>query len=239
MASDEAFQKCRSCDTRCLEQWKSNSLTPYPLPTCSRASSADFHLSASNARGESYDGLALVGDVLNRPDVPSERHPVVRTGEREPIPWHVRDAVWYRDHGRCEFCRDSAGTGWELDHIIPWSAGGADTTTNLRVLCRDHNQARSNYASWDDTRPRMAATWWCDRCYGLDVKPWGYAAEGRYLDCPIHKYSRKSCPVARNYDWGVDQDEWTPWHQRQQVLEPTLTAYCAHCGMPGVTDVVL
>jgi hypothetical protein len=195
------------------------------------------HLSVRNA--QAYDGLELIGDVLNRPSLSAERHPRIREGERAPIPWRVRAAVWFRDNGRCEFCQASAGKDWELDHIIPWSAGGPDTTPNLRVLCRDHNQERSNYASHDDARARMAATWWCDRCYGLDVKPWFYGAEGRYVDCPIHTFRRKVCAVTRNYDWGLDQEEWTPWHQRQQVLEPTLTAYCAHCRMPGVTDVVL
>ena len=237
MQSGEPFQNDPSCDTRCHERLKSNSLTPYPLPTCSRSSTADCHLSVSNASGN-YDGLASIGEVLNRPPLTSERHPVIRTGERKPIPWHVRSAVWYRDHGRCEFCQARAGDKWELDHIIPWSAGGSDDTTNLRVLCVQHNQDRSNFASHDDVRPRMAATWWCDRCYGLDVKPWFYSAEDRYIECPVHR-SRKVCNVMRNYEWGNKQETWEPWHRRQQVLEPTLTAFCAHCGMPGVTDVVL
>ncbi len=151
-------------------------------------------LSVVNA-GRTYEGLASIGEVLNGGILrSSDRHEVTRTGERERIPHHVRSAVSEPDGGRCELCAShERAEHWELDHIVPWSAGGADTTTNLRVLCADYNQERSNYVGPEDTRPRMAATWWCDRCY---------------------------------------------WHQRQTVLEPNVTAYCAHCQMPGVTDVV-
>ncbi|MBI3018257.1 MAG: HNH endonuclease, partial [Deltaproteobacteria bacterium] len=31
----------------------------------------------------------------------------------------------------------------ELDHVQPWSLGGSTTADNLRLLCRTHNQWRS------------------------------------------------------------------------------------------------
>ena len=61
------------------------------------------------------------------------------------IPLPARDAVWCRDGGRCAFigpdgrrCPETAGL--EVDHIVPWAAGGSSTDTrNLRLACRQHN----------------------------------------------------------------------------------------------------
>ena len=63
------------------------------------------------------------------------------------IPQHVKRAVWQRDGGRCAFedadgARCSGTTGLEFDHIKPWSAGGGSCDPdNIRLLCRQHNQA--------------------------------------------------------------------------------------------------
>lgn len=195
-------------------------------------------LSVVDAR-RAYDGLSSLGEILNGDWLPTgDRHDVIRTGEREPIPSHVRSAVWYRDRGKCELCRTTANP-WELDHIVPWSAGGSDDTTNLRVLCAEHNQERSNRRLPADDRPRMAATWWCDRCYGLESGEWTY--NGRYVECPQHGNYPKRCAVMRNSAWAIRNPdiEWESWHQRRQVEDATLIAFCAHCGMSGMTDVVL
>ena len=58
---------------------------------------------------------------------PAERTEVIRTGEREPISEAVRNL--------------------QLDHILPWSAGGSDKSFNLRTMCAHCNEARSNYFS--------------------------------------------------------------------------------------------
>ena len=64
------------------------------------------------------------------------------TERRSPVPQHVRNEVWQRDHGRCVQCE--AQDYLEFDHIIPRSKGGADTVGNIQLLCRRCNQKKSN-----------------------------------------------------------------------------------------------
>lgn len=65
-----------------------------------------------------------------------------RSGNRLPIPGDVKAAVFDRDGEYCLFC--GSGNDLTLDHITPWSHGGADTVENLRVLCRSCNSTRGN-----------------------------------------------------------------------------------------------
>jgi 5-methylcytosine-specific restriction endonuclease McrA len=102
----------------------------------------------------------LVGEALRRlveaerPDKPGRE----RTTDRPPaetslygryIPKWVRDAVWRRDSGRCAFkapdgtrCGETAWLEW--DHVIPWGLGGrSNDPSNIRLLCRAHNQSEA------------------------------------------------------------------------------------------------
>lgn len=63
------------------------------------------------------------------------------------IPAKVKSAVWARDDGRCAW-RDKDGTvcgskDWiEYDHVTPYAKGGrSDDARNIRLVCRQHNQA--------------------------------------------------------------------------------------------------
>lgn len=114
------------------------------------------------------------------------RWPVVRYGARRTIPIEAQRLVFARDNYRCKICGcDHDFEPLEIDHVVPWSAGGTDTTENLRVLCRLCNGRRSNrkevylprqvpcvqrcvpcwvaerpdYPIWDD---RISA--WCGTC---------------------------------------------------------------------------
>lgn len=181
-------------------------------------------------------GQAIASGVW--PD--GQRHKVTRRGDREPIPNHLRSAVWFRDKGRCELC----GTGerlshWELDHITPWSAGGSDTSDNLRVLCVQHNQERGNHIDPTE-RPRMPVTWWCVNCYsppGDDEREWIYFTNGS-VECPKHRYPLKSCRVAQGYRRTFDAfGELPTWHEQETyVASPAVVAFCAHCNIPALTD---
>lgn len=93
------------------------------------------------------------------------RYPVLRTKkteERQPLPDHVRKLVLRRDRYRCVFCGN--GGILEVDHIIPWSAGGSDDMDNLRTLCREHNQERSNFKVLDDDFRRLPNAGECVYC---------------------------------------------------------------------------
>ena len=62
--------------------------------------------------------------------------------KRPHIPREVVDAVWRRDKGRCVYCNSDQEL--QLDHIIPFSKGGATTFENLQLLCRTCNNKKSN-----------------------------------------------------------------------------------------------
>ena len=191
---------------------------------------------------ESFSSLASVIEAGLWPT--GERHPVIRTGERDPIPVHTRAAVYYRDKGHCRLCPSGWVDGeWHLDHIIPWSAGGSDRSENLRVLCAKHNLERSNYVIAEE-RQESPVTWWCLNCFTLDEHEWRYDAV--VPDCPMH-YSwtgtgTPRCRVQRPYAMAIRNKEPMPtWHRRQgiEISDATLIAYCAHCGHRGLTDVTL
>ncbi|MBI4347003.1 MAG: HNH endonuclease [Elusimicrobia bacterium] len=61
------------------------------------------------------------------------------------IPESIKQAVWERDAGRCAYEHDGRrcdSREWlEFDHIVPVAEGGRSTVENLRLLCREHNQA--------------------------------------------------------------------------------------------------
>lgn len=140
------------------------------------------------------------------------RHPVIRTGERPPIDPKVRFAVYSRDGNTCRICRQWVGdTEKHLDHILPWSAGGSDRSTNLRTTCAHCNLARSNYR--DNARSEKPITWWCTDCWSLAVQQtahWTYKID--------LAWRRESSPL-------IEPD----------VCDELVLAFCAFCGVDGYT----
>jgi hypothetical protein len=82
--------------------------------------------------------------------------------KRTFMPKWVRDAVFFRDHGRCVFCQaDLSGLlGLDrldhFDHIVPLGAGGINDPTNVQLLCeicnlkKGHARSRTGlrYPAW-------------------------------------------------------------------------------------------
>lgn len=62
--------------------------------------------------------------------------------KREKIPREIVDAVYTRDGGRCVYCGSTENL--QLDHMIPFSKGGATTLENLQLLCQKCNIEKSN-----------------------------------------------------------------------------------------------
>ena len=60
----------------------------------------------------------------------------------------LRYRILSRDHFTCQACGRSPATDpnvqLEIDHIVPWSAGGESVVTNLQTLCRECNRGKSN-----------------------------------------------------------------------------------------------
>lgn len=143
---------------------------------------------------------------------PHLRHPVIRTGARRPIPWPVRLAVYLRDGNRCQLCGQWVrhGGSANLDHIVPWSAGGPDITANLRLLCVPCNEARSNYDHGASGKRVLPATWWCLDCWTQDApRSWVSRMPWRELIDPL------------------------------EPDDPTVLAYCAACDGNAHTSVWL
>jgi 5-methylcytosine-specific restriction endonuclease McrA len=51
-----------------------------------------------------------------------------------------------RDEAKCRLCgaAPSDGAKLQVDHIVPWSKGGATVLTNLQILCEQCNIGKSD-----------------------------------------------------------------------------------------------
>lgn len=75
------------------------------------------------------------------------RRPLPARARREPIPKRLRDEVWIKCEGRCQWRESGIRCGrrehLEIDHIVPVSRGGKNTYRNLQLLCQEHNQRKA------------------------------------------------------------------------------------------------
>jgi hypothetical protein len=74
----------------------------------------------------------------------------------------ARRAVWARDDGCCQWPLEGGGIcrstlRLEFDHVIPRGLGGTSEPSNLRLLCRFHNQLTARATYGGDLMDRVAA----------------------------------------------------------------------------------
>lgn len=91
---------------------------------------------------ETENGDFWMRDTLNfaGSGLPHLLWDIERTDERKSIPARVRQFIYQRDGFACLECGTSDDL--TLDHIWPWSKGGADEIDNLRTLCRSCNSRK-------------------------------------------------------------------------------------------------
>lgn len=178
----------------------------------------------------SVDGLRAVVALLT----PPERHVVVRDVDParrlDPL---VRHAVLLRDDRTCKRCgAHIEGRGLHADHVIPWSAGGADQGRNLRTLCASCNQSRSNFVDHAEARTLLPVTWWCFDCWPIADEPHSKHLEWHYAQS-------RGCWLLdrlgdKDRDWLADGWWFAPPLDPPEMFAPTL-AYCAHCSATNYT----
>lgn len=90
-------------------------------------------------------------EIENRSDCPKELQDLLtRKGvaKRKTIPVWVKNAVYFRDRGRCVLCNmDLSGilnldNKNNFDHIVPLARFGFNDITNIQLLCYDCNQKK-------------------------------------------------------------------------------------------------
>jgi len=156
----------------------------------------------------------VVRELLDDALQPYERHPRVRYGKRGELHPFLRQLVYERDGRRCRYCGSNGPL--QLDHVLPWSAGGSDTSDNLRTLCASCNQNRSNWREWIPPRliPVVPV---CDPCCISHSEFDEMGTEYR------HRRYSTACPVCI-----VGEFE-------QDMHAPRLSAFCGTCGLTSWT----
>lgn len=82
---------------------------------------------------------------------------------RRPLPIWVRDAVFYRDHGRCVLCQvDLSGLLSpdrvdHFDHMVPLAAWGTNDVCNIQLLCEACNLRK---AAGEPITGHRYTAWW-------------------------------------------------------------------------------
>ncbi len=82
-------------------------------------------------------------------------------GPPRHIPQALRDRIWLRDKGRCQYRDPRMGKlcgsqiRLEVDHRYPFSLGGEHCESNLRLRCRDHNQFHASEI-FNETGPHLS-----------------------------------------------------------------------------------
>lgn len=75
----------------------------------------------------------------------------LRTHERRAFLFQDYLMIAVHSDQCCDVCKQRPPeVNLEIDHILPFSRGGANTAFNLRFLCELHNRSRGNRFRWAD-----------------------------------------------------------------------------------------
>lgn len=143
--AEREAEKARRCERYLAEQEaeaKRKESMEYRLEQAERMRKA--------AEREKEEIAAMLKERQRRRELEKQvRQELIDSGElfgdrtkRPPIPREVVDAVYRRDQGRCVYCGSTENL--QLDHIVPFSKGGATTLENLQLLCQKCNLEKSN-----------------------------------------------------------------------------------------------
>jgi hypothetical protein len=122
------------------------------------------------------------------------RYELVRTGRRFPLEPYLSRAVFERDKcQKCPLCGMfmERGESVEVDHVVPWSAGGENVTSNLRLTHKECNQKRSNFYHPSDAKPIMPVTPKCQACLGVLFTDDDDPVLAYCLTCEFEEYAER------------------------------------------------
>ena len=102
------------------------------------------------ARSYSESWIVLEDDEsaamwLDRSDAPEKPLRASSRGRSRTMPKRLRFEILRRDGFACCYCgRHAREVKLHVDHVVPWSKGGATTPENLRTACQDCNLGKSD-----------------------------------------------------------------------------------------------
>ena len=109
-----------------------------------------IHIHGKSAREELGVPVTVGKALFQNKQLNKAKHPPLPTSgvvtKTRHIPSSIKDRVWVRDQGRCQYRDRKTGRSChskirlQMDHRYPYSLGGEHDFKNLRLLCANHNR---------------------------------------------------------------------------------------------------